>query len=500
MAESLGVYVPAKVLGKALALGRMLMFVYLLDRLEYGLWSIGMMLAMFAAPLVGLSCHQGIIRYVSGQEAAGKIGEFYRRLRLPLLAIILISTGLAMAGSGVITDLVITAKPEVSAGVQRPVLLGICWAAIANAALLAGLWNVLAIFYGLRMYIAAAGLELLFAVGFFAVGGVALTRPGSAILLMWLHAAMVAALLLTSLALLPSALARAKVAALAENHSSQAKPKPKHPMGAVIRFSLAGMAGMLAWMAAGYFGLWKTNRDFGPSLAAVFAVFFILAQSIAFLAEATWAVVLPHATRLWETAGPGEAKQLLASSYKTIAAALMTLAVAVYLSQSLWKQLLPEKYDIAQSTMLLAGLMTIFQVTSHMGLLMMLAKLRQQPVFHALAALAGLACGAAFTIFLLKNPSPPAIAFWLGAGIYLGSGAVATAYFTIIKPAMPAGCYILLAAPAILLLPPPVAALAWAGFLAVAATTRIIFTKAEKQQIINRMRSLRPFGPDSKGT
>ncbi|HHE74284.1 MAG TPA: hypothetical protein ENL37_04265, partial [Desulfobacteraceae bacterium] len=85
MAESLGVYVPAKVLGKALALGRMLMFVYLLDLLEYGLWTVGMMLAMFAAPLVGLSCHQGIIRYVSSHEAAGKIGEFYRRLRFPLL-------------------------------------------------------------------------------------------------------------------------------------------------------------------------------------------------------------------------------------------------------------------------------------------------------------------------------------------------------------------------------------------------------------------------------
>ena len=83
IAESMGVYLPAMILQKAVGLLRVVLLVYLLSDApgEYGLWGIGVMVFTVAAPLLTLGASQGLIRYVSFYEARQRLTEFYRRVR-----------------------------------------------------------------------------------------------------------------------------------------------------------------------------------------------------------------------------------------------------------------------------------------------------------------------------------------------------------------------------------------------------------------------------------
>ena len=59
-ADSLGVYVPALVFHKLLALGRVVLFVYLMDQVQIGLWGLGAMIFTIGSSAVTLGSHHGI--------------------------------------------------------------------------------------------------------------------------------------------------------------------------------------------------------------------------------------------------------------------------------------------------------------------------------------------------------------------------------------------------------------------------------------------------------
>ena len=81
IADSVGFYVPAKMLQKALGFVRLLLLTYLIGRTQCGLWGLGMMLFTVAAPLLAVGANHGLTRYVVLYEARGMLREFYRRMR-----------------------------------------------------------------------------------------------------------------------------------------------------------------------------------------------------------------------------------------------------------------------------------------------------------------------------------------------------------------------------------------------------------------------------------
>ena len=172
----------------------------------------------------------------------------------------------------------------------------------------------------------------------------------------------------------------------------------------------------------------------------------------------------------------------------------MALTVLIYVTYPLWNHILPSARQ--GGVELLGGLLMFFQVVTHLAIMQMVAKLREQPAVIALSALAGIAVNVG--LFLLwadrGDPAGSAIAAAraAGVGMYIGGGAVAVAYFLIAKVRLEMRTYLIAMAPVVLLLPRQTAGILWLVVMVATVTTPLLFTRRQKQLIWTMARTAWP--------
>ena len=486
MGDALGVYVPAMALQKAVGLARLVLLAYLMSRApqQYGMWRIGLMVAVLAAPVLAMGAGQGLRRYVSMYEARGQLGAFYRRVRWfgPLLCV---ATGcVAVACSGLITRGVIVSRSraaeiDLAYGAQW----ALCIAALANGVVMAIYQGVVGFIVGLRAYRLVSVVEVAFNVLFAVLAAVVVTVWPTGLALLWAHLAAVGVTLAGAAWALHVLVARST--AHERRTPDSTAPAASDMLGRLVRFGVGAMAATVGLLAAQSVSLYMVNRHAGKGPAGVYGLFAQLAQPIFMVASAAWTVVLTHAARRWEAGQRGEALGDLQTRFKAIATAAMTLAVVVLAAGPLWVPLLPETFGAGLG--LLCGLLLLFQSLTHMALMHIIARLHERPYVVAVSAVVGGAVNAALACWWLPWWGLAGAAWAAGVGMYAGGGAVAVGYLLITRTKLELRTYAVLAAPGLFLLgavaPAWTVAAVWAGVIAIAATTEWLFSADEKARI-----------------
>lgn len=488
LGSSLGIYVPAMVVQKALGFGRILIMVYLLAdlRQEYGLWGLGLMILSMLAPLLTMGANHGLVRYVSFYEARGRLGEFYRSTRAATLGIVLALGAAALALSPLIAQVALAFKPEAAAAVSGQRQLDITRLAVANAIVLAAYYNLLGFCYGLRVYRVVSLLEVLFNAAFAVAAPLVVLAWPSAEALLTAHLACLAATLVLAWALLESAVRR--VAASHAPPAGDDLAAAAHPLRKVLRFGWLAMLGSLAWLLVGYVSFYMVSHYRGPADAAVLGVMTQLAQPVAFIGAAAWAVLYSYVARQWESGRRRAAMQTLEASFKVISLALLTLTVLLSITAPLWVRVLPSQYH--GGVELAASLLLAAQAATHLALATMVGQLHERPSVAVVVALAGAGLNALLAAAWLPSEGIAGAAWAAGVGLYAGGGAVAMVYLLASRSALSGGTYVVLASPGILLLPPAWALSALAVLLVVSIFTGAIITARQRRRAVAALRRL----------
>ncbi len=502
MTESLGVYIPATVLQRFLGLGRMLLFVYLLREAGFGLWGLGVATFTMASSLVTLGSHHGLVRYVSFYEARGQLVAFYRRIRFFILVCAVALTAVALAGSNILVALTRSSASEVSYSHQ----LHLCWAALVNAGLLGLYHNMLGFLVGMRRYRAVSVLEIAFSVFFTIFGVGVLLATADPMGLMIAHFISVAAVFIAGMFLLHLAIkspeavseptAELKETLIPEPDSDavgldSAMPLPTRkvrvgePAGLegcfarVLHFGfVATIAGFL-WQGAGYVSFLLTSYRYGEAKAGVFFAFLPVGQSLVALSNAASAVIFTHVARHWESGERRLAVSLLETTYKALVLGTMTLAAVLYVTSQWWVMILPGGYH--DGLLLLSGLLLFFQASIHLALLNTLARLHERPIVVAIGPLLGGAIIAPLAIWWMTKYGPAGAALAAGVGMYAGMMAVSMGYSLIVRAKFQINTYLLMAAPALLLLSKWTLGLVWIAVLIVTISTTWLLDARQKR-------------------
>lgn len=509
MAGSLGVYLTAATFQKGMGLLRVLLFTYLMQHTqsEWGLWALGMFIVSFFSPLLCMGSNHGLARYVSYYEAQGRLEEFYRRIRWAVLACCGLLAAAAFVASKPITQLVIATcdkRPEANFDQQ----LMICWAALANAFLMALYFNMLSFMNGLRVYRMTSATEIFFGAVFALFGAVGLIFSPTGLMLLMAHLAAVALALAAGSVLLHAGVKRLAASGAAEQQppptlileppfEPEHAPAPEAVRPAlgtngdgaiegvfrrIMRFGLVAMAGNMLWAVITNLSFWLTSYKYDMTAGSVFHVFWRLSELTLFLSMAAWTVIFTHVARHWEGGRREVAIFNLQTSFKAVALATMTLAVLVHLTGPLWVRILAPKWR--GGLQLLPGLLLFFQVIASLGLLNMLTWLRERPVLILATGAAGGGLNLLLALLWLPQHGALGAAWAAGIGMAAGGGCVAVVYFAATRTRFHASTYFVMATPLILLLnlliPSWAVACIWGAVLAAAVWTGWVFDHRQK--------------------
>lgn len=497
MSDAMGVYVGAMIVQKAVGLGRLVLLAYLMSRVpqQYGMWGIGLMVAVLAAPVLGLGVGQALRRLVSAYEARGQLAAFYRRVRW-FLPVLCIATGcIAAACSGVLTRAVLVSRAQ-SASIDLPYgeQVLVCLMALANGVVMAMYQGVLGFVAGMRAYRLVSALEVFLGVLFAVLAAGAVLVWPTALALLAAHLVALLVTLACGALALGALVARSAGAGAAAAVSPPSSPGHEARMlGRLVRFGLGAMAATLCLLAARSAGLYLVNAYLGKAPAGTYALFAQLAQPMFMIANAAWAVAGTHAARRWEAGSRDAALGDLQTSYKAVAMGAMTLAVALLALSPLWVGLLPEAFRGGAA--MLCGLLLFFQSMTQVSIMHIVARLHERPVAVAASAFVGGALSVVLALRWLPQWGAAGVAWAAGVGMYVGGAATAAAYLLATRTKLEVGTYAILAAPGLFLLasvlPAWTVAAAWAGALAVAIATDWVFSTEEKRRIADALRQAR---------
>jgi O-antigen/teichoic acid export membrane protein len=479
LSGSVGIYVPATALQKAIGLGRLLLFIHLLSQVQYNFWAAGAIIFDIAGPLACLGSNLAISRYVSFFEAQGQLRHFYRQIRWVVLGLCAGFTIIALLGSDIIRSLAIAARTDVAADIDQQMM--VCYAAIANILIVSLYLNLIGFLYGLRAYRLVSVLELTSSI-LLAGGGLAvLLYAPTGLALLLTHAASVLICLIAGLIVLHVALPQDKPIAAASTPAGSLPTQSDMSLLRVVKFGLATLLGTVAWALVNHISYRMTSYYLGPRAGAEFQAFLRLDQQVVFLAASAWAVVFSHVARRWESGSPAEATAMLESSFKALSAAGMTLGVLLYLTLPWWVYIVPEQYRPGRQAV--PGLLMFFQVMTNLPLLDILAKLREKPLVTAWALIIGGTINYLLARLWIPAWGCAGAALAGGLGIFAGSWVVLIAYQVIYKHRLQAGTLIMCLMPVILILPVWLAGGIWAVICLLAFFTPHLVSPQEKQML-----------------
>jgi len=487
--RSVLVYGPLAAADKAVTLARVFLLTWVLTREQFGVWGLGVMVFAVFAPLLVLGADEAIVRYLSYYRLRGRLGELFRRAGAGVAVAAVFLAALAALFSGPIAR-ALGAAPHVAGHLPPDRMREVVLLGILNA-LLMGLFHVLqGCLRAMRTLRLLGAVNLAYTLTFtgLALGWAALKPTGITVL--WAHAASLAVFLAIGW------LAAWRLVA------AEPAPPPDAPrtsleggaMARLVRFGSVAMLAGLTWSVGSHVTTWFVHRYHGTDALGEYMPFRQICQPIWVISAVVWPVVFAYVANHWESGRRDRALGLLNGAYKLTVLALMTLSVAVLVLAPLWGRALGGAYHLRLPVV--AALLMFFQCSANLGMASMAAKLNERPVF----VVAIIAIGAAANVLL-------ALA-WVPAGGVAGAGIVggARAAGVGMLVACAAGCVYLAAArfrahpavhalsvsPALLLLPVPAAAGAWAAVLAVSIWTPWVLTHRERTALREWFRSPGP--------
>jgi O-antigen/teichoic acid export membrane protein len=536
LAASLGMYVPAVTVQRLLGLARTILFMWMMVGAQFGLWGLGSMVFSLAASVVTLSGFNGIQRYVSYYQVQGRLAEFYRATtgRLTVLAAALTAATLALSPWLARWSMGTVSGDTSVDDAQR---LAVFQAAAVNALLMGLYLNMTAWMRALRVYRLMSCADVLYGLLFLALAPAAMLWRPTALTALAAHAASLAIVLaggtwalrravaavaesaieaqavtVAAADMSPQADGEPILADLAALHATPASaapgltPSPSPVDGAgtgagmfprLLAFSAVSMVGGLIALVQGYVSLWFVQRYHHEEGAALYQAYFVLCQAIPVLASTVWVVVFSHASMHWEQGRRDLARRQLETTFKGVAAVLLTLAVVLYATADAWVVILPTKFRLSRE--LLPWLLTYFLATANLGYAYVASNLRERPGVSAYTGVAAVAVNALLAAWLVPTGGP------LGGAQSAAAAGLACllagwVYVAIARFGASPATWALSFAPLLLLLGAWPAGLALAGIWVLAAVTPWVFSPGEKQMIASAVRAVwRRLGPRAEG-
>ena len=512
MTESLAIYIPATLFQRAVGLGRVILFVYLLKsvQVQYGLWGLGVMIFTLVCPIITLGSYHGLIRYVSFYEARHRLTQFYHKARWYILACAVVISAIFFLGSGSIARLAFTSRYETVLHQHRQQVY-LCILALSNGAVLALYHNVRGFLVGMRLYRVVSFLEVFFTIIFTAVGAVMLLFRPLADSLLWAHLICIATVFTVGLLLLERAIrvcasltattpTDQQVIADADSDISgfdsallkqdeqiedASAGIEKGFFWRVLRFGFISTVAGFVWQGAGYISFLLTSRYYGKAKAAIFFAFLPAGQAILSLADAARIVLFTHVAKLWESHQRHLAMFVLETSYKALALGTMTITVLIYAVSPLWVKILPMNYY--EGVKLVGGILMFFQVGIHLTLMNIVTRLHERPVVIAFAPLIGGVINAILAVVWLPYKGPAGAAWAAGIGMFAGAMVVSIGYFLAERVKLNWSTYFILAAPILLILPKIPLCITWTLVLIMTIFTRWVLNGRQKRLIISSL-------------
>jgi len=499
----MGVHVSVTVLQRFLGFFRVLVLAWMLAPEHMSLWGLGVMIFTILGPLMTLGADSGTERYVSLFETRGRLELFYRKMRFGVLALVLLIGAGLLVSAEYITTLVISVGKGVP-GVTWNHQVLICWLAMVNAMLLALYLNVLAFLKGMRVYRIVSVIHIIFSVLFtVAAVGVLWVWPSATAALLT-HAATLGISLVVALGFLHFGIVhtgghrsrggdRRKEPRLGQVDRRAPKPVKKLPrnlFSRLVTFGLISVLGTALWIANSYISFYMLyrNQELSKSQAGVFFVFMRLAHPVVLLAQAAWAVLFVHVVRRWESGQRDKAMDVLETTYRGIALAIMTLAVAIYATAPYWVLILKSQYHCGVD--LVGPLMMSFLSVAFLALTAMVARLHERPAVIAAAALLSGLANLILGYVWIGQYGVIGAAYAAGVGMFLGVGIVSVVYLLTAHAGLHWSTITVLLLPAILLLPPWAAVVGWTAAVAVMLATQLVFTKTQKRTLIAGIKTI----------
>jgi len=484
--RSMAVYGPLAAADKAVTLARVVLLTWVLSPAQFGAWGLGVMVFSVLAPVLVLGADEAVGRYLSYYQVRGRLREMFDRTSGGVAVVAVVLAGAAALCSGPIARALGTV-PRVGADVPAAGMRAIVLLGVLNA-LLMGLFHVLqGCLRAMRTLRLLGVLNLGYTLAFttLALGWGALRPTGRTVL--WAHAAALAAFLAVGW------LAARRLVAGPQDWPAEGSPDGGPAggvMGKLIRFGSVAMLAGLAWQGGGHVTTWFIHRYHGSDVLGVYMPLRQICQPIWILSTIIWPVVFAYVAVRWESGRRDGALGLLNGAYKLTVLGLMTLSVLVLAAAPLWGRALGGGYRV--DVPVVAGLLMFFQCSANLGMAAMAAKLNERPV----AAVIIVAAGAAANVLLAAAWVPAggdAAAGVAGGARAAGVGmllacAAGSAYLAASRFRAHPAVYVLSVSPALLLLPVPLAAGAWAAVLAVAALTPWVLTARERQAVRESLR------------
>jgi len=492
----MGIHVSVTILQRLLGFIRVLVLAWMLEPAHMSLWGLGAMLFTVLGPLMTLGSDSGTERYVSLFETRGRLELFYRKMRFGVLALVLVVGAGLLAGAEQITSLVIAAGKGVR-GVTWDHQVTICWLALVNAMLWALYLNVLSFLKGMRVYRIVSVVHVFFSASFTIIAIAVLWFTPTAAAALVTHAISLGLSLVVALGFLHFGVLhtrgrrrgtdRRKTPRVGQVDRRAPRPPqslPRNLLGRLVAFGLISVLGTALWSVNSYISFYMLymHPQLDKSQAGVFFVFMRLAYPVVLLAHSAWAVLFVHVARRWESGHRAKAMDVLETTYKGVAMAIMTLAVIVYAAAPLWVRLLKSQYHGGAE--FVGPLMMSFLSIAFMALMTMIARLRERPAVIAAAAMVSGAANIVLGAAWIGQYGVLGAAYAAGVGMFIGVGLVSIVFLLASRIRLHWSTFGVLALPAVLLLPAWIAVAVWAIAVAVMLTTPLVFNGSQKRTLI----------------
>jgi O-antigen/teichoic acid export membrane protein len=495
IALSVGVNSIALFAQRALGLFRGVALVWLMPTAQFGLFGVSLLVANVLLPVCSAGLYEGIARYTPQHEALGSLRRFSLRAGVLVGVIAIATTGVMLLAVDVVGDVLFSTARLAGAPAATSPPTGQS-AALTRVALLCVLTlvpyhAVLGVLKGLRMFRALSAMELLAAVLFTAgTLGMAATGWNTARLLMLAYAGsnIVAVLLF-----LPGLYRHFPQGAKAEPAPSSATPV----VSTLLKYSVWAGGTAVLWHALSYYPTWHLLKVTDESTVGTFHAVRMLTQFVQIAAVMLIQVVAATTTRLWEHEGREPATRQLERLTKLALLALLAGATALVVAGPWMMRLLPGK--VAMGAHAYEPLVLFFLLVGVIGLVTIRLNLIEKPRLVFAAWLFGCAVNLTLCCVLLGTPADSfageaidalRLAAWSGVWGVTAALLVVLALVHRHHVALPARTLFLIAASALAVAGPVVAAAAFVLLVIVCLGTEVLLTREDREPLRRLVRRM----------
>ncbi len=507
ISQALTVYLPATALFRLIGLGRNILLTWLMySQVEFGLFALALVVINLLNPLCSLGLYEGVTRYTPAYETRHMLRAFLARVIPLVVGVAAITCALLMAVNRDLGPLLfqsVSLKPELTR-VAYLRSVGLMMNVVYATFTLIVYFLALSVLKGLRMFRALSLMELTHGVVFtvLAILSVILGhRTATAVIACYMMSLWIA---LACFAL-PACLHLAM-------RTDQDVPLDAEPFyRKILAFSLWAAMAAVMWQGLQNYPFWYLNRVHGGDAAAVFGAMRTVTQYVVVAAAAVAIVVMTSVTKTWEAQGPRPAERMLSVSFKACALALLTGCAVLVLLRGPIVLLFDPRYR--QGADLIPVLLLTFSIAGSLSFLSIHFTLIEKTRFLFWPWTVGLASNAFLGVVLVRelalhgrcNETILRIGFalrpWVVCGATSGTGSAAwTGAFALViallvclvllraaRRPVDLGSYVLIFAPAVLVLKWYLMVPALVALWLFALGTRGMFDDAEKGILAERL-------------